>query len=149
MTAKRDGLILYGTVNDFLVNESGDAWGGGIYGQLVAERSAAYLPLTVAGGLLGALAGWLLTAALAYRIRSLHSGWGRLAATFAGLALTVSAPATWAITVNAVMLGQHLTYTGPVYTLHAALRPASHLDGVPAWLTPDARSRQRLQPRSP
>jgi hypothetical protein len=96
----------------------------------------AYLPLAVTGGLLGALAGWLLTAALAYRIRSLPPGSGRLAAAFTGVAVITAAPPVWAIIVNAVMLGQHLTYNGPVYTLHAALRPYSHLDGVPAWLIP-------------
>jgi hypothetical protein len=78
----------------------------------------------------------LLTAALAYRIRSLPPGSGRLAAAFTGVAVTTAAPAVWAITVNAVMLGQHLTDNGPVYALHAALRPGSHLDGVPAWLIP-------------
>ena len=136
LTAERDGLILQGTATDFIADESGEAFDGGINGVLYAGRSAAYLPLTVAGGLLGALAGWLLTAALAYRFRALPPASGRLAATFAGVAAAISAPAVWAIIVNAVMLGEHLTDTGPVYTLHAALLPGSHLDGVAAWLVP-------------
>jgi hypothetical protein len=136
VTAQRDGLILHGTATDFLANQAGDGWIGGLGGTLFAERNGAYLPLVVAGGLLGALAGWLLTAALAYRIRSLPPGSARLAAAFTGVAVTTAAPPVWAIIVNAVMLGQHLTYNGPVYTLHAALRPGSHLDGVPAWLIP-------------
>ncbi|MBB2948384.1 hypothetical protein FB565_008167 [Actinoplanes lutulentus] len=136
LTAHRDGLVLHGTANDFLANEAGDAWVGGVYGDLYAERSTAYLPLTVIGGLLGALAGWLLTAALAYRIRSLPPGAGSLAGAFAGVAVTVAAPAVWAVVVNAVMLGGHLTYTGPVYALHSAFRPGSHLTEVPSWLVP-------------
>jgi hypothetical protein len=136
LTAERDGLILRGSATDYLADETGNAWVGGIDGILFVARGAAYLPLTVAGGLLGALAGWLLTAALAYRIRSRSPGSGRLAAAFAGVAMTTSAPPVWAITVNAVMLGEHLTDIGPLYALHSALRPASHLDGPPPWLIP-------------
>ena len=136
LTAERDGLILRGTATDFLADKSGEAWVGGVDGELFTERGAAYLPLTVAGGLLGALAGWLLTAALAYRIRSLPPASGRLAAAFTGGAVTIAAPPVWAIIVNAVMLGEHLTYNGPVYALHTALRPGSHLDGIAAWLIP-------------
>ncbi|MBM2620540.1 hypothetical protein JIG36_34070 [Actinoplanes sp. LDG1-06] len=36
----------------------------------------------------------------------------------------------------ALMFGQHLGYDGPVYSLHSALRPGSHLDGVAPWLIP-------------
>ncbi|MCM4076504.1 hypothetical protein [Paractinoplanes hotanensis] len=136
LTAERDGLVLRGTATDYLANKSGGAWAGGVSGTLFAARGAAYLPLTLAGGLLGALTGWLLTAALAYRIRSLSSGAGRLAAAFTGVALTVAVPPVWAIVVNAVMLGEHLTDNGPVYTLHAALRPGAHLDGAAAWVIP-------------
>jgi predicted membrane protein len=59
-----------------------------------------------------------------------------LATAFAGVALTTSIPPVWAIAVNAVMLVRHLTDTGPVYALHSALRPGSHLDGVRPWLVP-------------
>jgi hypothetical protein len=136
LTAERDGLILRGTATDFLADKSGEAWIGGVDGELFTERGAAYLPLTVAGGLLGALAGWLLTAALAYRARSLPPASRRLAAAFTGVAVTIAAPPVWAIIVNAVMLGEHLTYNGPVYALHTALRPGSPLDGVAAWFIP-------------
>ncbi|GIE88125.1 hypothetical protein [Actinoplanes regularis] len=136
LTAERDGLVLNGTAADFLASESGDSWIGGVHGTLTAERNAAYLPLTVAGGLLGALTGWLLAAALAYRIRSLSPGRGRLAAAFTGAAVAISAPPVWAVIVNAVMLRAHLTYTGRVYVLHSALRPGSHLDGVAPWFIP-------------
>ena len=136
VTAERDDLVLRGTATDFLADKSGNAWIGGLSGTLFAARGTAYLPLAVIGGLLGALAGWLLSAALAYRIRSLPPGSGRLAAAFTGVAVTTAAPAVWAVIVNAVMFGQHLDDIGPVYTLHAALRPGSHLDGVPAWLIP-------------
>ncbi|MBL7253893.1 hypothetical protein [Paractinoplanes lichenicola] len=129
--AERDGLVLSGTATDFLADKTGTAWIGGLTGSVVVGRGAVYLPLTIAGGLLGALTGWLLTAAFAYRIRSRP-----LAAVFTGVAMTVAAPPVWALIVNAVMLGQHLSGTGLVYTLHAALLPDSHLDGVPAWLIP-------------
>ncbi|SNY48017.1 hypothetical protein [Paractinoplanes atraurantiacus] len=134
--AERDGLILRGTATDFLAGESGDAWVGGLSGTLFTERNAAYLPLTAAGALLGALAGWLLTAALAYRLRSLPPGSGRMVAAFIGAAVTTAAAPVWAVVVNAVMFGAHRNDTGPVYALHAALRPSSHLDGVPPWLIP-------------
>jgi hypothetical protein len=136
VTAERDGLILRGTATDFLADKSGDAWTGGVEGELFAARGAAYLPLIITGGLLGALAGWLLIAALAYRMRCLPPGSGRLAVAFTGVTATIAVPAVWAVIVNAVMLGEHLTDNGPVYTLHAALLPGSHLDGVAAWLIP-------------
>jgi hypothetical protein len=136
VTAERDGLILRGTATDFLADKSGDAWTGGVEGELFAARGTAYLPLIITGGLLGALAGWLLTAALAYRMRCLPPGSGRLAVAFTGVTATIAVPAVWAVIVNAVMLGEHLTDNGPVYTLHAALLPGSHLDGVAAWLIP-------------
>jgi hypothetical protein len=92
---------------------------------------------------------WLLTAALAYRIRSLPPRAGWLTAAFTGVAVTTAAHAVWVIIVNAVMLAQDLTDNGPVYTLHAALRPASHLDGMPAGSSPPAPSRRRRPRRSP
>jgi hypothetical protein len=136
LIAERDGLLLRGRASDFLTDKSGHAWVGGINGQLFAEHDAAYLPLVVAGGLLGALFGWLLTAAFAYRVRALPPRSGRLVAAFTGLAVTAAAPAVWALIVNAVMVGEHLTSNVPVYSLHAALRPGSHLDGVAPWLIP-------------
>jgi len=136
LTAERDGLILSGTATDYHADESGDAFDGGVNGVLFAGRSGAYLPLIVAGGLLGALAGWLLTAALAYRIRSLPPGSGRLATAFTGTAVAVAAPPVWAVIVDAVMLGEHLTDAGPVYTLHAPFQPGPHIGGATTWFIP-------------
>ncbi|GAA2645152.1 hypothetical protein [Paractinoplanes durhamensis] len=136
VTAERDGLVLSGTATDWNADESGTAFDGGIHGEMYAERSAAYLPLIVAGALLGGLAGWLLTAALVYRIRSVPPGRGRPAAAVAAIALIIAVPPVWAIVVNMVMFAQHLAAAGPVYAVHAALLPGSHLDGVAAWFIP-------------
>jgi hypothetical protein len=135
LMAERGGLILRGTATDFLADGSGGSIGG-VSATVFAERSAAYLPLTVAGALLGALVGWLLAAALAYRIRSVAPGSGRLAAAFAGVAVTTAVPVAWLIVINAVMLSEHLTYNGPVYTLHSAFRAGSYPFGPPSWMIP-------------
>jgi hypothetical protein len=136
LTAGRDGLVLHGRASDALGGEPGTVFVGGVDGIVFAERTAAYLPLTVAGGLLGALAGWLLTATFAYRIRSVPPGSGQLAAASAGVAVAASVAPVWAISLNAVLLGKHLSDTGPVYTLHSMLLPGSHPDGTPPWLMP-------------
>jgi hypothetical protein len=69
-TATKDGLSLEG--------DSTTVVGGAEYGldnrmdqrlDVWADETAAVRPLTIAGLLLGLLAGWLLTAALAYRVR--------------------------------------------------------------------------------
>ncbi len=125
LIARRDGLILYGNASDAIGGEPGQVWVGGVDGTMFAARSPAYLPLTVAGLLLGALAGWLLSAALAYRIRALP-------AVVAGAALALAILPVWAITLQAVLLGEHFTDVGPVYML----QPGSTFEGLPPWLIP-------------
>lgn len=137
LIAERDGLIFHGYAHDSIGGEPGKVWVGGIGGTLFAERSTGYLPLTVASGLFGAVTGWLLVAALAYRIRSAPPGRAQLATALAGVALTTSILPIWAIVLNAVMLGTHVTDTRrPVYTLHAVLQPHAYIEGSPAWLIP-------------
>ena len=137
LTAERDGLVLHGYAADSVAGKPGRIWVGGIDGTLFAQRSRAYVPLIVAGGLLGAFSGWLLTAALAYRIRTVPPGRARLATAFTGAALTMSALPVGAIISTAVMLGAHLSDTQrPVYFLHAVLRPDAYIQGSPIWLIP-------------
>ena len=52
------------------------------------------------------------------------------------MALAAVGPPVWAIVLNAVLLGEHLTDPRPVYTLHAALRPGANLVGLPPLLIP-------------
>jgi hypothetical protein len=137
LIAEREGLVLHGYAHDSIGGEPGKIWVGGIGGTLSAARSTAYLPLTVAGGILGALSGWLLVAALAYRIRSIPRDRAQLATAFAGVALTMSALPIGAIVINTVMLGAHLADTQrSVYTLHAVLQPGAYIEGSPPWLIP-------------
>jgi hypothetical protein len=137
LLAERDGLVLNGYVHDSIGGEPGKVWVGGIGGTLFAERSTAYLPLVVAGGLLGAVTGWLLFAALAHRVRTAPRGRAQSAVALTGVALTVSVIPIWAIVLNAVLLGTHLTDPlRSVHTLHAVLRPGPYVEGSPAWLIP-------------
>ncbi|MFC4068877.1 hypothetical protein [Actinoplanes subglobosus] len=136
LTAERDGLVLTGRAEDALGGEAGKMLTGGIVLTLFAERSVAYLPLTVAGGLLGALAGWLLAAAAAYRIRCLPPGSGLLVSAAAGMAVVLSAAPVWAIALNSVMFAKRLGIVGPVHTVHSMLTPGAHPDGASPWLIP-------------
>jgi hypothetical protein len=134
LTAERDGLVLKGTAIDSVGGEPGKVWTGGVGGQLIAQRSAAYLPLVVTGALLGALAGWLMAAALAYRMREAQPAAGRSAAAFAGVALAASVPPVWAIALNAVLFAETCSDPRPVFTLYSVFFGA--YQGAPAWLLP-------------
>jgi hypothetical protein len=116
-TAERDGLVLNGT----MVYSPGDdstIYSEGFTANLFARRTGAYLPVTVAGSVLGALAGWMLVAALAYR-----SHRRRAVALSTGMALAAAGPPVFAVVHNAIQLGLYFTDTRfPVYTLHSVFR---------------------------
>jgi hypothetical protein len=87
-TAKKDGLRLIGNTS----TQIGGAHIGDIDGGFTvwAEDNGLVRPITIAGAVAGMLAGWLLAAALAYRIRRAGQARGWLASTFvaAGFAAT-------------------------------------------------------------
>ncbi|MEV6344100.1 hypothetical protein [Actinoplanes sp. NPDC051851] len=133
LTAERDGLIMNLNMTDGTNGEPGKA---SIGGTMFAARSTAYVPLVAGGALLGGIAGWLLVAALAYRIRTTRPGRGQVTGVFAGIALAASVLPVWAVVLNAVLLGETFTdRVRSVFTLHAALMPG-YVQGAPAWLIP-------------
>lgn len=135
LVATHDGLILSGRM-DYQYNR-GQYYLGGFSGQLFAQRSAAYLPLTAGGGLLGLLAGWLLAAALAYRLRSMPTGRRRTVSLLAGAALVTAAAPVFAIARQVVPLAVHFGDPRfPVSTLHSVLREGMSVPGPQRWLIP-------------
>ena len=143
LTAERDGLVLRGTATDSIGGVTVDrdpearTYSLGLGGDVFARRTGAYLPLVVAGGLLGALAGWLLVAGVAYRLRGGPPARQRLTVLLAGSALLAAALPVFATIRNATLLARHLTdLREPVHTLHAALTPGQYFATMPAWLIP-------------
>jgi hypothetical protein len=135
LSAHRDGVNMYGRVA--YQYDGGQFYLGEFSATLFAQRAAAYLPLTIFGGMIGAVAGWLLVAALAYRRRSLPAGRRRTVSVLTGAALVTAAPPVLALAHNAIQLAIHLHDTRfPVFTLHSVLRPGSYAYGQPTWLMP-------------
>ncbi len=141
LTAERNGLTLHVTATDAIGGDTSDpsakVYRGGINGKVYAARSAAYLPLTVVGALLGALAGWLLTATAAHRVRPLRPARRQTTTLLTGVALATAALPVYAVVRNATLLVTHLGNAQPVYTLHSVLRPGWwYLAGLPARSVP-------------
>ncbi|BBH70793.1 hypothetical protein ACTI_74780 [Actinoplanes sp. OR16] len=135
LQATRDGVIVHGRV-DYQYAD-GQLYLGGFSATMFAQRTAAYLPLTIAGGILGLLAGWLLAAAGAYRLRSSSPGRRRTVAVLTGAALVLAVAPVFAVVRQAIELAIHLGDTRfPVFVLHAAVRAGSSADGQPTWLIP-------------
>jgi hypothetical protein len=110
VTATRDGLSLYGALD---VVEGGAKYR--VNGQtslnmdITADANGAVRPLTVAGLLIGALGGWLVAAALAYRLRR-HGRW--TAPILAAVALAGAAVPAF--------VGYCKTYQVMIYDTHAS-----------------------------
>lgn len=135
LDAARDGVLVHGRV-DYRY-DAGRFYLGGFTATAFAARTAAYLPLTVGGGVLGLLAGWLLVAAMAYRLRSSSVGRRRAVAALTGATLVVAAPPVVAVVLRAIQLAIHVDDRRfPVFTLHSALRVSTYVDGPPTWLVP-------------
>ncbi|MEV8504847.1 hypothetical protein AB0368_08455 [Actinoplanes sp. NPDC051475] len=120
LSAARDGVVFESRwTSDMNADLSVD---------IFARRSGAYLPITVAGGLLGAVTGWLLAAWGAYRMRVLPILRRKVAARLAGLAFAWSAlPVVVLGGAAARLVLRHLGDDRmPVFSLHAPLYP-----GVP------------------
>jgi hypothetical protein len=89
--AAKDGVSLTGDTDTVMGGKE-----YGLDGQMTArldittDATAAIVPMTIAGAAIGLLSGWMLTAALAYRIRSgARRGWPTAAAVTALAAATV------------------------------------------------------------
>src|SRR6185436_15707440 len=108
-------------------------YAGGFSGKVFAGRSAAYLPLVIAGALLGAVAGWLLTAAAAYRVHRARPGRRLTTALLTAGALAAAALPVFAITRSVMLLATHLGDDQPVDTPYSVLRPGWwYLQSFPA-----------------
>jgi hypothetical protein len=121
--ATKDGLTLTGGTDTVLGGETSLGL------DITADDTAAIRPLTIAGMLAGALAGWLLTSAVAYRIRRSGRRARWVAAALGALALAGAA-------VPAFVAGCD-TYQVMVYDTHTPNQyvAAGPADGIPAVLT--------------
>ncbi|MEV4283604.1 hypothetical protein [Actinoplanes xinjiangensis] len=140
LTAERDGLILHGQVNDAigpptLTRTPGVTLYFGVLDAAVfSHRTAQYLPLTVGGGVLGGLAGWLLLAGLSYRMRGSRSR-RRTVAVLTGLALAAASLPVCVVLANAALLFWRAgDRSQPVRTLYDQLLPGDSLGVGPPWL---------------
>ncbi|MFI1995491.1 hypothetical protein [Actinoplanes sp. NPDC020271] len=141
ITAERNGLVVHATATDAIGGDTSKAevksYSGGVDGKVFAARSTAYLPLVVAGALLGGLAGWLLTATGAHRVRPMRPARRWTTAVLTGAAPTAAVLPVYAIVRNAMLLAAHLGDGRPVYTLHSVLRPGWwYLENLPAPSVP-------------
>lgn len=103
--------------------------------EVFAERSSAYLPLTAAGAVLGALVGWLLTAGVSYRMRNLSALRRAVIGLLTGAGLASAALPVVAFAANARLLLSHLDdANAPVHVLHAPLKPLGYFAFGPYYL---------------
>jgi hypothetical protein len=141
LTAERDGLILYGQVIDAIGPPTLDnrppgvtKYNGVLEAAVFARRTGQYLPLTVGGGVLAGLAGWLLVAGFSYRMRESRSR-HRTAAVLTGLALAAASLPVYMVLLNAALLAWHTgDRSQPVRTLYDQLAPGDSLGIGPPWL---------------
>jgi hypothetical protein len=130
-TATKDGLALRGSSTtvvggadygvDAQMDQGLDVW---------AVETAAVRPLTIAGLLLGVLAGWLLTAALAYRVRQSGRAHRRAATALAATAFAAAVVPAFDLYCN---LYQVLTYDSGAPNPYIVYGPN---DQLPAGLVP-------------
>jgi hypothetical protein len=76
------------------------------------ERPAGYLPLTVAGTLLGLAAGWLIGVALAHRIRASRRPLTKAVLTVTGLVLAIPSAAGFIASLVSYLISDQPTPTG-------------------------------------
>ncbi|WP_250033097.1 hypothetical protein [Paractinoplanes maris] len=102
--------------------------------QLWPADTGAVAPLMIAGAVLGLLAGWLLTAAGAYRLRPLPTSRRRVVATLTTLALGALAVPAFALWVNVWRVLEHREM--PIFTVHSALSAGPYWSYGTTWLLP-------------
>ncbi|RSM71755.1 hypothetical protein DMB66_06900, partial [Actinoplanes sp. ATCC 53533] len=126
--ATRDGVQL--SVRAFLA-DSRVAPAGTVDTSTWAGATPVFLPLTVAGTVVGLVAGWLLAAAGAYRVR--RSRRPRLAATTCALAVIAAALPAVALYGNLMRALRYAGDFGPVFTVHSAFTPGDYYPFGPPW----------------
>ncbi|MCM4078402.1 hypothetical protein [Paractinoplanes hotanensis] len=123
--ATRDGLTMQ--VSGHVTPEHGT-----ISAEFWPADTGAMRPLMLAGAALGLIAGWLLTASGAYRMRALSPGRRRSVAVLTGLALVTLALPALALWVN---VGRVLRPTDRlVWTVHSAFHPGPYWSYGPKWM---------------
>jgi hypothetical protein len=98
-----------------------------------ARPTPVFLPLTVTGTVLGLVAGWLLAAAGAYRLRRAGRRTATAGVTLAVLALALPAVALYGNVMRAFRYADDFS---PVFTVHSALHPGPYYPFGPPWLVP-------------
>ena len=126
--ATKDGVQV--SVRAFLA-DSRIAPTGSVGTSTWASATPVFLPLIVAGTVIGLAAGWLLAAAGAYRVR--RSRRPRLAAATCALAVTAAALPAVALYGNVMRAFRYAGDFGPVFTVHSAFSPGDYYPFGPAW----------------
>ena len=126
--ATKDGIEV--SVRAFLA-DSRVAPTGSVSTAAWASATPVFLPLIVAGTVTGLVAGWLLAAAGAYRVR--RSRRPRLAATTCALAVIAGALPAVALYGNVMRAFRYAGDFGPVFTVHSAFNPGDYYPFGPTW----------------
>ncbi|RZT79788.1 hypothetical protein EV382_3028 [Micromonospora violae] len=125
-SATSDGLVVQ--VRGFLTAEHGAVHVNGW-----AQSQPLFLPLIVLGIVIGLVAGWLIAAALAYRIVGAQAERRRNSAALWAVALIALALPAAALYGNVMRAFHHHGDVGPVFTVHSAFTPGSYYPFGPTW----------------
>jgi hypothetical protein len=128
-TAERDGVLLQlrGHTRDGNGLVSVNEW---------PQPTRVFLPLILAGLAAGLLAGWLLVAALAGRLRHAQPARRHTATGLSVLALLTLTPPVAALYGNAIRAFRYAGDSGAVFTVHSAFTPGPYYPLGPQWQVP-------------
>ncbi|NGM16171.1 hypothetical protein ENC19_27850 [Verrucosispora sp. CWR15] len=99
------------------------------------KQTTAFLPLVVVGTAAGLLTGWLVAAAVAYRMAAAPPGRRRTAAALWGATLTALALPAVALYGNVMRVFRDGSVEGgPPLTVHSAFTPGEYYPFGPQWL---------------
>ncbi|WBB48673.1 hypothetical protein O3597_26970 [Verrucosispora sp. WMMA2044] len=99
------------------------------------QRTAVFLPLVVVGTAAGLLTGWLVAAAVAYRMAAAPPGRRRAAAALWGATLAALALPAVALYGNVMRVFRDGSVEGgPPLTVHSAFTPGEYYPFGPQWL---------------
>ncbi|MET7376706.1 hypothetical protein [Micromonospora arida] len=125
-SARSNGLTLQ--VRGYVSAEHGsvhlDGW---------VQSTSLFLPLIVAGILIGLVVGWLIAAALAYRIVEASAERRRASAGLWAVALIALALPAVALYGNVLRAFRDHGDVGPVFTVHSAFNPGPYYPVGPTW----------------
>lgn len=132
-TADRDGVRLDVTAR--LIGSDGySPADGGVTTTVAAAGSAALVPAIAAGGVFGLVAGWLVAAATARRVRRLPAGRARVVTTLSTAAVLVLALPVVALYGNVIRAVESAGIPGHVRTVHSAFKLGPYWPFGPFWL---------------